>query len=328
MIEGFDAHQTTFFYLGIEIGLMGVTLHSAVLPENTAKKDNIRMLKMTSLPPLLQQALRGAQGLIIDREAVREFFAKVRDLAKARRNSLDNGVEEGRQATVRKGHALAVFDEFKELIQIRLLTKITNDECPPASFSAVSADAEALAELSKDLVKAVKIKVNPECPLCLDDIPSGQVAHCGHRYGGAKHLFHLNCAQNLAVADRNLRRAHRCPTCRIQMLRGFHLAELNGEDVLDLPNQYTSARPPPVPPRPYTSEEKIEVCLLLMALTLLSVVAYMKYLTSLDDETGVSARFTLSIAGAFPVVLVTVPSVYAMIYVWWGVLRLGSELFL
>lgn len=171
-------------------------------------------------------------------QAVDAFFAEKYPGQKVRLGTYSKE-EVFKQA--RKAHALSVFAAFKKTVQLLLINKLAGGTCPPEASTSVERDADVLADLSADLIKAVKFKINPECPICMDDIPSGEAAQCRHRNGPARHIFHLTCAQELEDHTRR-RGRHRvtCPVCRFEMLRNFQRIQIDGEEIVSL-----SPDPPP-----------------------------------------------------------------------------------
>ena len=140
-----------------------------------------------------------------------------------------------------RAHALSVFQEFKKTIQLLLLDKLAAGGCPPGPETRVEKDADRLAELSKDFIKAVKLKINPECPICFEGIPSGVAAQCRHTESGARHILHLECAQQIEYHARREGSARvRCPMCRLEMLRHFQRIQIDGEDILSVRSGYFS----------------------------------------------------------------------------------------
>lgn len=138
-----------------------------------------------------------------------------------------------------RAHVLSVFQEFKKIIQLLLLNKLAEGGCPPGPETHVEKDADKLAELSKDFIKAVKLKINPECPICFEGIPSGVAARCSRVESGAQHLLHLECAQQIEEhARRDGSTRVRCPMCRIEMLRHFQRIQIDGEDILSVRSGY------------------------------------------------------------------------------------------
>lgn len=190
----------------------------------------------------------------------------------------------------RKAHALSVFDEFKKTVQLFLINKLAGDTCPPEPSTHVEKDADRLSELSKDLIKAVQFKINPECPICMDDIPSGEAAQCRHPYGPARHIFHLTCAQDLeGHARQSGSRRVACPVCRFEMLRNFQRIQIDGEEIVSHS---------PDPDHRISLAERIEsivvpgsqVCLMLLILLYVPVALYMFSTTELGQDLMEIAR--------------------------------------
>ena len=170
------------------------------------------------------------------KQAVDAFYRKNYPRQKAQLRSYSQ--EEVFKKALR-AHALSVFQEFKKTTQLLLLNKLAEGECPPGPETHVEKDAERLAELSKDFVKAVKLKINPECPICFEGIPSGVAAQCRHTASGARHILHLECAQQIEDhARREGSTRVRCPMCRLEMLRNFQRIQIDGEDILSVRSGY------------------------------------------------------------------------------------------
>ena len=229
------------------------------------------------------------------KQAVDVFFEETypRQKVKLKTYSKQEVVEQARKA-----HALSVFDEFKKTVQLFLINKLAGDTCPPEPSTHVEKDADRLSELSKDLIKAVQFKINPECPICLDDIPSGEAAQCRHSYGPARHIFHLTCAQDLeGRARQSGSRRVACPVCRFEMLRNFQRIRIDGEEIV-------SHSPDPV--HPISLAERVEgivvpvaerilvpgsqVCLMLLVLLYVPVALYMFSTTELGQDLMEIAR--------------------------------------
>ena len=96
--------------------------------------------------------------------------------------------------------------------------------------SASGGDLTKLVDLTKGFIKAVTIKINPECPICLEDIAPGIAAACPREGPGPRHVFHLQCTQRLESIRRG--RAVTCPVCRIDILQQFTHVEVGADDVI------------------------------------------------------------------------------------------------
>jgi hypothetical protein len=181
---------------------------------------------LKKLPSEIQNLFQKSQvqDVIIDKKGLRDCIKKTLHVVRDRHKTVKgDNLEKHFQAVYDN-----VMESIKEKLQQKLQQKLdhgntkADQEC--RRVTSIQEDAGVLLGLTKDLIRAVKIKFNPDCPICLDKVVEGQASRCARP--GAEHLMHLQCSRQLEASQQRSRQGLTCPVCRQTEVLG-HFSEGN-----------------------------------------------------------------------------------------------------